>query len=591
MKADRILRRSLYSVVFALCGVVAVSAGGCSQQGQSQSDMSANVGDGMSNSDDGGTVIPPGPGDHHVSDAVLATLTNLASSTRGRTWNPTNENSLADDWLIQSPASSWGQLYAQLPVPTACSGAGCNADFGLRACTTQADCTLGGTCTEVAATMTTPGATPGKLCVGHSDSVYDQMYKVMVSAQRYVDVTSLLPPDGRFLSAMRNAVTYLSRTNQSVQVRFIFGNYPVQGAVDTRAVLDALTRDLQSGSAIKVSVGTYRSSNVPPSWNHSKIIAADGKAVIFGGHNLWDQHYLGKNPVHDISMRLRGPGAVDAHAFANEQWKYTCDNQSLTYCTTGSVCSNTWSGGNVATRQCLPMVPLASLTPDKPGDVRAVAIGRLARIDPANMSNQADTAFLTMLGAAKSTIRMAQQDLGPLKLGGVATGSWPDALWAQLGSAIVRGVEVYIVLSNKDSVAGGLTATDASYSNGWTLDEVGVNLRTYIEKNPPPGAPTGAALRDLICRKIHLAPFSFSTEDTFPGGVPLPLHAKFVMIDDQAFYIGSQNQYDAGLTEFGYLIDDARPAAIVVSSYWNKMWGQSVRKAISGSDAPACNLR
>ena len=68
MKADRILHRSLCSVVFALCGVVAVSAGGCSQQGQSQSDMSANVGDGMSNSDDGGTVIPPGPGEPGFSN-------------------------------------------------------------------------------------------------------------------------------------------------------------------------------------------------------------------------------------------------------------------------------------------------------------------------------------------------------------------------------------------------------------------------------------------------------------------------------------------------------------------------------------------
>jgi len=63
------------------------------------------------------------------------------------------------------------------------------------------------------------------------------------------------------------------------------------------------------------------------------------------------------------------------------------------------------------------------------------------------------------------------------------------------------------------------------------------------------------------------------------------------MIDDQAFYVGSQNQYDAGLTEFGYLVDDARAAFPMVQTYFAPLWQQSVRKAVSGSDAASCVIR
>lgn len=562
---------------------------GCSDQSPTQGGMGTDLGAGP----DLLVPVPLTPGDGHVADAVIGTLTSVAGGKRGRTWNVTTKNLLDGAWLIQSPAeATWGMPYSALSVPAVCSGAGCSPDFGLRLCTTQGDCSGGGTCAPVAASVTLPGGTPTKMCVGHSDHVYDEMYKVLVSAQRYADVTSLLPPDGRFLSAMRNAVTYLARSGQPVQARFLFGNYPASGgSVDTKAVLTSLTRDIPSGSSIKVAVGSYRSSNLPPSWNHSKIVAADGRSVIVGGHNLWDVHYLGKNPVHDISMRIRGPAAVDAHLFANEQWSYTCATMNTAYCfVTGSVCSHQYAGGTIA-NQCPQSVPAEMLTPDQPGDVRAVAMGRLALIDSSNMSNQSDTAFLSMLGAAKRTVRMAQQDLGPLKLGGVATGSWPNAVFAQLGAAIVRGVDVYIVLSNKDSVAGGLSGSEAAYSNGWTLEEVGARIRDHIEQNPPVGAPTGAALRQLICQKIHLAPLRFSSEDSFPDGVPLPLHAKFVMVDDQGYYIGSQNQYDAGLTEYGYLIDDERSAATVLRSFWDPMWQHSSRRAISGTEATTCSLK
>lgn len=538
---------------------------------------------------------PPGPGDGHVIDAVNSVLSSAQATLKGRAWNLSTTNLLSEDWLLQTPpAATWGQPASQLAMPAACSGTGCNADLKLRTCTTQSDCTGGGTCTAIAATVKAPGQSPQSLCVGHSDLLYDAMYKVMVSAERYVDVTSLLPPDGRFEAAMRNAVTYLGKSGRSVLVRFIFGNYPYTGGtVDTKAVLQSLTRDAGATSTAQVFVGSYRSSNLPPSWNHSKIVAADGKQAIVGGHNLWDGHYLGKNPVHDLSLRLRGPAAADAHLFANEQWRYTCSTMTFTYCfVTGSVCSHGFTSGSI-NNICPPQVDRAQLGNEQVGDTRVLGMGRLAYIDASNLSNSSDQGFIAMLSSARTSIKIAQQDIGPprVPLLGIPAGSWPEPLFRELGAAMVRGVDVYIVVSNKDSVAGGLDASTAGYSNGWTPEDVATHIRDSVLASPPPGAPSGQALRDLLCQKLHVAPLRFSAEDSFADGTPLPNHSKFVMIDDQAFYIGSQNQYDAGLTEYGYLVDDARAAFQVVQTYYSPLWQQSRRRAVSGSDATSCVIR
>lgn len=47
------------------------------------------------------------------------------------------------------------------------------------------------------------------------------------------------------------------------------------------------------------------------------------------------------------------------------------------------------------------------------------------------------------------------------------------------------------------------------------------------------------------------------------------------MIDDQAFYLGSQNLYVANLAEWGILVDDKQTAQQVLDDYWNLVWGAS----------------
>jgi phosphatidylserine/phosphatidylglycerophosphate/cardiolipin synthase-like enzyme len=526
-----------------------------------------------------------------ISEVVLAALEVSAPSHLGHTWNVSTDNALDEGWLLQTPPEdTWGKTYEQLTMTTTCKTADCDPDFQLQRCQAQSDCTLGGRCAEVAATVHAPGGTPQKLCVGHSDSLVDDYYKLIVSGERFVDVTSLTPPDGRFEAAVRNATTYLASTGRAMQVRLLFGDFPVQGVVNAKAVLASLVRDVPAHSPIHVYVGNYRSSDGPrPSWNHSKMVAVDGRAAIVGGHNMWSLHYLGKNPVHDLSLELHGSAAADAHRFANEQWRYTCSHRSLITYLTWSVWANDDAGGKIGDR-CPPQYDLPAVS--GPGKATMIAVGRLAGIDGSGGSNQSDTAMLALLGAATRTIRLSLQDLGPPTVPGLGLplGHWPEKTFDQLTRAIARGVDVYIVVSDQHAVAGGLAAVDAPYNNGWSTTDVAKQIQKYMIDHPQPNDPSGAELRALLCRKLHVAPLRFSTEDRFPDGAAYPNHAKLILVDEQAFYLGSQNLYDANLTEYGYIVDDARAAADLVRGYWSKLWQYSQARAVTGSEAERCVL-
>jgi hypothetical protein len=106
-----------------------------------------------------------------------------------------------------------------------------------------------------------------------------------------------------------------------------------------------------------------------------------------------------------------------------------------------------------------------------------------------------------------------------------------------------------------------------------------------------PGAPTGPALDALLCQKLRVAPLRFSTESRFPDGVSYPNHANLVMVDEQGFYLGSQNLYNAALTEYGYIVDDAAATAELRAAYWAHLSPLSSLNAVSGSEAASCALR
>ncbi len=511
----------------------------------------------------------------YVGTKVIAALNASHASSKQKTWNATEGNAFDAGWLLQTPlASTWGASVSTLSVSTSCDptkDARCDRDFKVLRCTTQSDCTQGGLCASVQSTVAHAGDVARGLCVSHSDAMYEQVYDVITRAERIVDITSLSPADGRFEAAIRNAITFLSSKNKPIEVRLLFGNYPGENVV-TGDVLASLTRDLPASSQLKVSVGAYRYNL--DSWNHSKIVSVDENVAIVGGMNLWTQHYLDKNPVHDVSIRLRGPAVAETHRYANQLWDFTCNSWSFF----GSTSVSSFPG---KTSTCPTMY--SGTAAAAVGTARVITVGRLGKVGDV----ASDDAQLAMIGAAQKTIYLSQQDLGPVKEAGVAVASWPQALLDGLSRALGRGVDVYLVLSNQGAIAGELGSASGGYSNGYTTVDTAQHIVDYA-KSHASYFPAGTDVRALLCQHLHVAALRPSSDDSWVDGTPFANHAKVIVVDELAFYVGSQNLYPANLAEYGFLVDDAATTSTFVSTWWTKEWTQSKRVAVTGSEAAVC---
>lgn len=510
-----------------------------------------------------------------ISDAVVRVLENRFPGERGKTWSVTNDNRVSGDWIKQMPvASTWGAFRPL--APTTCEWAEgydrCDRDFGLTTCTTDADCTSHGKCAALRATVAGPNQQPRSLCVGHSDEILDSIYDLITSANEFVDITSLTPPDGRFEATIRNAITRLAQSGRAVNVRMNFGDFPGQ-SISLRDSYDELVRNLwaDTKSPIRITLGTFKPSSM--TWNHSKVIAVDGKKALVGGMNLWTQHYLDANPVHDVSVLIEGSAAASAHRFANSLWATSCRARAILSFPTPDQRRKQSSDPE---RVCPTDFP-AGETPTS-GGARVVAVGRLGSIGPVGPS---DDALLALIDASTTSLRILQQDLGPVKIGPVSVTDWPAPILSALVRAAARGVDIRIVMSNLDSVGGtpkGFGALASSYSNGWSVEDVFKKL-SETAKTLPQGVDYDAAL----CKSVHLEWLRSSSSQAWPDGSKLALHSKVIAVDDRAFYVGSQNLYPADLAEFGYIIDDAALTRDFIASYLD-----SVAKFSDAAPAHVC---
>jgi phosphatidylserine/phosphatidylglycerophosphate/cardiolipin synthase-like enzyme len=521
-------------------------------------------------------------------------------------WNYSADNQLDAGWLYATPTSVWTLPYSQFKQAVAGSG-----PLELQTCTVAGPVAGQPTqlCQAMDASMTAPGQTAAKLLVGHSDAVVDAIYDVMTSAQVLLDVTTLTPPTGRFLDAFKNALLYLSNkpAGQRPIVRILFSN-PLPNIPELMAepFISDITSQLDAAKRMQIYV--YVMSSSFSSWNHAKIIAADGARAVVGGHNMWDPHYLGKNPVHDVSMRVTGSAARHAQDFADTMWRfgqYRQDHVSL------------WIPGPLdeqldliaayappAESATAPSSVTPTILPDRTmyatatskfpatgstGTIPVLAVGRAADTQsnyllptPASyffpFDEPGDQAIAKLVSLAQTTVRMSLQSfrLGPF---GIVAG-WNPALFQAMAEVLSRGVNIYVVLSNPGAVAGGLTAASAPYDGDSPGTVNAKMVQTVVEQA---GVPQATAER-IVSQQFHLAQFRYSSDATYPGGVPIGNHAKTVIVDDAAFYIGSQNMYSSNLNEFGYIVEDSATAQSYVTSYWTPLWNWSKSTVSSALD-------
>ena len=514
------------------------------------------------------------------------TKTDPEGHYRGITYNLTKNNVLSQDWLIQTPAV-WGRHSADVSyIPLKCPG--CEPDVLLPSCRSDADCrTTGGTCGRLATLDAYSSVPEGRVCLGQSDAVIDRFYRLVAGAKRTVDITALQPPpDYRFLAALRNGVTKLAHSGRAVTVRILIGQYPPEG-VDAKALLSQLVRDAQAvrNSRITVYSAAMRSCAGDPScgafsWNHAKIVAIDGKAALVGGHNMWSEDYLIDEPVHDLSKQVQGAAAADADHFADTLWQFVCDHEG------GDAAVSAFMYRSDATigPGCLPRIDVPARQSAGDAGIPVLAIGRLGAGITTDFASHDDLARDLIFGAARHSIRVAQQDVGISQLGR-ADAIYPDSALKHWMDFMLAGRgDVYLVLSNLDAKG----RSKSTYSNSLPLEAVAEKMLQTAQARSTLPRP---ALVDLLCSHFHLASFRFGPDTTWPGNHPIGNHSKFWMVDDRYFYIGSDNLYPVDLQEFGYIVDDREAAAEVLKSYWDPLWRWSRQAAISGNDAPRCVLR
>jgi phosphatidylserine/phosphatidylglycerophosphate/cardiolipin synthase-like enzyme len=281
-------------------------------------------------------------------------------------------------------------------------------------------------------------------------------------------------------------------------------------------------------------------------------------------------------------MRVQGLAATSAVRFIDRLWEYVCSNldkkDSIALAST--------------TGRCPPPTPLPAIAGR--GGVPVLAVGRLAAGITKDFANQSELARDLMLASARHEIRIVQQDLG-FGLGRADT-LFPDSAIDRLLDFLRQGRgDIYIVLSN----LGAKGKSGSSYSNDVSLATVARHLRREVQRRVENRDPLSRwevrrgpdPINALLCEHVHLAPFRFGPDASWPGGVPIANHAKFWMVDGRAFYIGSDNMYPVNLQEFGYIVDDARAARELNDTYWTPLWQWSSKAAVSGPGVENCIFR
>ena len=405
--------------------------------------------------------------------------------------------------------------------------------------------------------------------------------RIVASGRTLVDVSSLtkLPYDA-FRQAIIDGAADGEAAGHAPTIRLLWGRTPITLFTDGISVDKNLAelRDQVQAAAPHAKVIAALQSDTPVlngySWNHSKIVAADGRVALAIGINLWEKSYLqSSNPVTDLGVTVEGPAAARASRFLDELWTYVCAHPGK-----GPARWNTVIGTS-STIACP-----AALTPNPQkgtGDVRVLSVGRSGYISNGRTSgrtpwfqpsfadrydsrcivppvpnpmngdaawdgrNPSDTALRALVDSATTKVVIGQQEMTfPCS----TSASYDLRLIDAIARKVAAGVQVDIVVSNPNS--------NINSTEDYLADPNAT--KTVVMKRLTKLLGSSQAASDAACRSLMIAPLRVSASPTWPNGKEPALHGKVIAVDDAAFYIGSQNAYPNQLPEFGYIIEDQK---------------------------------
>jgi len=136
-----------------------------------------------------------------------------------------------------------------------------------------------------------------------------------------------------------------------------------------------------------------------------------------------------------------------------------------------------------------------------------------------------------------------------------------------------RGVDIEMVLSNPNSIPGGLTFTEANYGNGWNCVDVAAEIIKSIQNQY--SKVDDARLRAMIVDNLRICFVRHDKSATYRNGMTIGLHSKHFIVDDTCCYIGSQNLYLCDLAEWGVVVDDKEEVRRIMRDFFEPMWESS----------------
>lgn len=314
---------------------------------------------------------------------------------------------------------------------------------------------------------------------------------------------------------------------------------------------------------------------------------------------MWKDPYLAKNPVHDLSVEMEGKVACDGHHFANQQWQFITEKQrswvgfivdklpdALPLLVRTRVTVSQWPENDARVfpplftkNRVVSALSQSQLGDKHTDDVPIISIGCQGNM--VSGRRPSDDAILAMINSSQSIIRLINQDLGPLVIPNstpplaVPGLTWPKEYLAAIGKAIYeRGVDIELVLSNPNSVPGGLKDTKATpYGNGWDCVDVASEIIKAIRKQN--SIIDDAKMRAMVTDNLRICFIRHNKSSTYNDGNSIGLHSKHFIVDDRCCYIGSQNLYECDLAEWGVVIDDEDEVAKIKNDYFVPMWRNS----------------
>lgn len=403
---------------------------------------------------------------------------------------------------------------------------------------------------------------------------------IIGSAQTVADVSSLTKlPLAEFRQAIIDGARDGEAAGHAPTIRLLWGRTPATPLTDGWDI-GGMAKTLQSevqAAAPSARVVVALQTNTPVtngySWNHSKIVAADGRVALAMGINLWEQSYMqSDNPVTDVGAVVEGPAAATAERFLDVLWRSVCKHpgKGLAYWNT-IVPPHGGTGGCPAT-----------MTPDPApgtGTARVLAVGRAGYIKDGRVTgrtdwfspswwdsydsgcmlppipntmngdsswdgrNPSDTALRALVESAKSRVVIGQQWM---EFPCLTSSSYDLRLIDAIARKVVAGVRVRIVTSGP-----GADISSAETYAGTPSTSQQILLKRLVKLTGSKAKANKAA-----CKSLIVAPFRYSDAPTWPGGSPPAQHGKLIAVDNAAFYMGSQNAYPSQQPEFGYIVED-----------------------------------